>query len=185
MAAVTVHSDFRAQEEEVCHYFHLFPVCLCAMILVFWMLSFKPAFSLASFTLIKRLFSSSLLSAIKSGIIHISEVVDVSPAYLDSILQLIQPGISHDVLSLFVKQTGWQQTALSYSFLNPEPISCSIQGSNCCFMTCIQVSQKTGKMIWYSHLSKSFPQFVMIHTVKGFSVVDGNRYFPEIPLLSL
>ena len=27
-------------------------------------------------------------------------------------------------------------------------------------------------MVWYSHLSKSFPQFVMIHTVKGFSVVD-------------
>ena len=38
---------------------------LHAMILVIWMLSFKPAFSLSSFTLIKRLFSSSLLSAIK------------------------------------------------------------------------------------------------------------------------
>ena len=70
-------------------------------------------------------------------------------------------------------------------FLYPEPISCSIQHSSCCFLTCIQVSQKTGKMIWYSHLSKSFSQFVMIHTVNGFSVVDGNRYFPEIPLLSL
>ena len=52
-------------------------------------------------------------------------------------------------------------------FFNPEPISCSIQGSNCCFSTCIQVSQKTGKLVWYSHLSKSFPQF-MIHTVIGF-----------------
>ena len=57
-------------------------------------------------------------------------------------------------------------------FFNPEPISCSIQGSNCCFLTCIQVSQETGKMLWYSHLSKSFPQFVMIHTVKGFSIAD-------------
>ena len=27
-------------------------------------------------------------------------------------------------------------------------------------------------MVWYAHLSKSFPQFVMIHTVKGFSVID-------------
>ena len=62
-------------------------------------------------------------------------------------------------------------TALSY-FLNLEPISCSIQGSNCCFLTCIQVSQVTGKMVWYSCLSKSFSQFVMIHTVKGFSVVN-------------
>ena len=65
-----------------------------------------------------------------------------------------------------------KQTALPYSFLDLEPISYSIQGSNCCFLTCIQVSQETGKMVWYSHLSKSFPQFVMIHTVKGFSVVD-------------
>ena len=38
-------------------------------------------------------------------------------------------------------------------------------------MTHIQVSQETGKMVCYSHLSKSFPQFVMIHTVKGFSEV--------------
>ena len=63
------------------------------------------------------------------------------------------------------------QTALSYSFLNLEPVSCSIQGSNCCFLT-IQVSQETGKMVWYLHLFKSFPQFIMIHTVKGFDIVD-------------
>ena len=44
--------------------------------------------------------------------------------------------------------------------------------SNCCFLTCIQVSQETGKMVWYSYLFKSFPQFVMIHMVKGFSVVN-------------
>ena len=47
-----------------------------------------------------------------------------------------------------------------------------IQGSNCCFLTRMQVSQETGKMVWYSHLFKSFPQFVMIHTVKGFGVVN-------------
>ena len=39
-------------------------------------------------------------------------------------------------------------------------------------MTHIQISQKTGKMVWYSHLSKGFPHFVMIHTVKGLSVVN-------------
>ena len=61
MAAVTIHSDFGAQENKICHCFHFF--CLfChkllesdAMILVFSILSFKPAFSLPSFTLIKRL----------------------------------------------------------------------------------------------------------------------------------
>ena len=65
MAAVTNLSDFRAQEEEICHCFHLFPsIChevmgLDAMILVSLILSFKPTLSLSSFTLIKRLFSSS------------------------------------------------------------------------------------------------------------------------------
>ena len=72
-----------------------------AMILVFIMFSFKLALSLSSFTLIKRHFNSSLLSAI-----YISEVVDVSPAYLDSSLLLIHPGISHNVLSVQIKQTG-------------------------------------------------------------------------------
>ena len=56
--------------------------------------------------------------------------------------------------------------------LSLEPTSCSIQGSNCCFLTSMQVSQETGKMVWYSHLFKSFPQFVKIHTIKGFSRVD-------------
>ena len=40
--------------------------------------------------------------------------------------------------------------------------------SNCCFLTCIQVSQKAGQVVWYSHLFQNFPQFVVIHTVKGF-----------------
>ena len=39
-------------------------------------------------------------------------------------------------------------------------------------LTCIQVSQETGKTVWYSHLSKNFLQFVVIHIVKGFSVVN-------------
>ena len=47
-----------------------------------------------------------------------------------------------------------------------------MSGSNCCFWTHIQVSQKTGKVVWYSHLLKYFPQFVVIHIVKGFSIVD-------------
>ena len=71
MAAVTICSDFGAQENKVCYCFHCFP-SICheemgsnAMILVFWMLSYKPTFSLFSFTFFKRLFSSSLLSAIR------------------------------------------------------------------------------------------------------------------------
>ena len=44
--------------------------------------------------------------------------------------------------------------------------------SNCCLLTWIQVLQEEGKVVWYSHLFKNFPQLVVIHTVKGFSVVN-------------
>ena len=47
-----------------------------------------------------------------------------------------------------------------------------MSGSNCCFLTCIQVSQETGKVVWYSHLFKNFPQFVVIHAIKSFSIVN-------------
>ena len=57
---------------------------LDAMIFVVWMLSFKPAFSLSSFTFIMRLFSSFSLSAINGGVICVSEVIDISPCNLDS-----------------------------------------------------------------------------------------------------
>ena len=57
------------------------------------------------------------------------------------------------------------------SFPNLEPVCCSMSGSNCWYSTCIQVSQKIGKVVWYSHLFKNFPQFVVIHTVKCLSIV--------------
>ena len=43
---------------------------------------------------------------------------------------------------------------------------------NCCLLTCIQVSQETGQVVCYSHLLKNFPQFIVIHTVKGFGIVN-------------
>ena len=53
-----------------------------------------------------------------------------------------------------------------------EPVCCSMSSSNCCFLTCIQISQEADQVVWYSHLLKNFPQFVIIHTVKGFGVVN-------------
>ena len=47
-----------------------------------------------------------------------------------------------------------------------------MSSSNCWFFTCIHVSQEAGEVIWYSHLFKNFPQFVVIHTVKGFGIVN-------------
>ena len=59
-----------------------------------------------------------------------------------------------------------------YSFPNFEVVHCFISSSNHCFLTCIQISQEAGKLVCYSHLLKNFPQFAVIHTVKGFSVVN-------------
>ena len=59
-----------------------------------------------------------------------------------------------------------------YYFPNIEPVCCSISSSICCFLTCIQVPQEAGKVVWYSHFFKSFPEFVMIHTVRVISIVN-------------
>ena len=83
MAAITICSDFRAQENKICHCFHCFPIYFPwsdgtgCHILLFWMLTFKPAFSLFSFTFIRRFFSS--LSAIRV----------VSSAYLRLLIFLL------------------------------------------------------------------------------------------------
>ena len=57
----------------------------------------------------------------------------------------------------------------SFSYL--EPVCCSMSSSNCCFLTCIQISQEADHVVWYSHLFQNFPQFSVIHTVKGFGIV--------------
>ena len=59
-----------------------------------------------------------------------------------------------------------------YSFPYLEPVCCSRSSSNCGFLTHIQISQEEGQVVWYSHLFKNFPQFVVIHTVKGFGLVN-------------
>ena len=73
------------------------------------------------------------------------------------------------------------RVSLACSF--PPSVPCSMPGSNCCFLTCIQVLHMYGekpyrlggvlsKVVWYSHLFNNFPQFVLIHTVKCFSIVS-------------
>ena len=74
----------------------------------------------------------------------------------------------------------WQYTTLMYSFPNLEPVCCSMSSSNCCFLTCIQISQEAGQVVWYSHLLKNFLQFVVIHTVKGFDIVNKADVFLEL-----
>ena len=59
-----------------------------------------------------------------------------------------------------------------YSFSYLEPVCCFMSSSNCCFLTCIQISQEAGQVVWYSHLFQNFPQLIVIHTVKGFGIVN-------------
>ena len=125
-----------------------------AVILVLWMLSFKQAFLLSYFTFIKSLFISPFAFHHKGGVICIPEVIDISPDNFDSSLCFIRPSILHDVLCISVKKAWWQYTALMYSFPNFEPVCCSMSGYNCCFLTCIQVSQEAGQVVWYSYLKE-------------------------------
>ena len=59
-----------------------------------------------------------------------------------------------------------------YSFSYLEPVCCSMSSSNCCFLTCIKISQGASQVVWYAHLFQNFPQFIVIHTVKGFGIVN-------------
>ena len=61
---------------------------------------------------------------------------------------------------------------MTFLFPDLELVCFSMSSSNCCFLTCIQISQEEGQVVWYSHLLKNFPQFIVIHTVKSFGIVN-------------
>ena len=50
-----------------------------------------------------------------------------------------------------------------------------MSSSNCCFLTCMQISQEAGQVVWYSHLFQNFPEFVVVHTVKGFGIINNSE----------
>ena len=141
---------------------------LDAMILVFWMLSFKPTFSLFSFTFIKRLFSFSLLSAIRV----------VSSAYLRLLLFLLAILIPACVSSSpafhmmhFAYNLNKQGDNIQpwHTLPDLEPVCCCMSSSNCHFLACIQISQEAGKVERYSHLLKNFPVCCDTHSQRLWS----------------
>ena len=147
------------------------------------MLNLKPAFSLSAFTFIKRLFSSSsLYTTRKCYYLHIWGYWKWCYLHIwgywyfsqQSWFQLVLHPAWH--FTWCTLHTSWisrgQDTALMYSFPNLESVHCSMSGSNCCFLTCIQIPQEAGQVVWHSHLLKSFPQFVGIDTVKDFGIVS-------------
>ena len=175
MAAFTVHSAFGAQENKVCPWFHCFPIYLpwsdwtgCGD-LSFWMLSFKPAFTLSSFTF-KRVFSSSLLSAIRV----------VSSAYLRLLIFLlailIPPCVSsspafHMMQPAYKlnKQTEKiQPWCIPFPILNQSVVPCQVLT-----VASWPVYRFLRRKVRWSGIPISWRifQFVLIHTVKGFGLV--------------
>ena len=69
-------------------------------------------------------------------------------------------------------ELNWTIYSLDVLLSGLEPLRCSMSSSNCCFFTCIQISQEAGQVIWYSYLFQNFPQFVVIHTFKGLGIVS-------------
>ena len=142
-----------------------------AMIFVFWMLSFKPTFSLSSFTFIKKLFSSSSLSAIRV----VPSVYLRLLIFLPAILIPACASSSPAFLMMYSAYT-FRQGDNIQPWCTPFPIW-SQSVVPCPVLTvaswpAYKVSQETSQMVWYSHLFKNFPQFIVIHTVKGFGIVN-------------
>ena len=71
-----------------------------------------------------------------------------------------------------LNKQGGNNTVLMYSFSYLEPVCCSMSSSNCCSVPCIQVSQESSQVVWYSHLFQNCPQFIVTHTIKGFGIVN-------------
>ena len=152
MAAVTIHSDLGAQENKVCHCFQCFPIYLpwsdglVAMILAFWMLSFKPVSSLSSFTFINELFSFSPLFAIRV-------VSSANWRLLIFLPAILIPACDSPSLVFCVMYSAYNLNKESSNIYpdillsNFEPVHCSMSGSNYCFSTSIHVSQEAGKVV--------------------------------------
>ena len=119
-----------------------------AMIVVSWMMSFKPTFLLSSFNFIKKLFSSSLFYAIQV----------VSSAYLRLLIFLLAiliPACVSSSPAFFMMYSAyklskqrWRYAALTYSFPYLEPVCCSMSISKCCSLNSIQFFQKACQVGW-------------------------------------
>ena len=174
MATVTICSDFGAPENKVWHCFHCFPILLpwsdgtrCHDVSFLNVKLLNQLFILL-LHFHQEAFSSPLLSAIRV----------VPSAYLSLLIFLLAILIpacasSSPVFLMMYSAYKLNKVAIySFFFPNFESVFYSLSGSNCCFLTYIQVSQEAGQVVWYSHLLRNFPHFVLLHTAKGFSIVN-------------
>ena len=140
-----------------------------AMILVFWMLSFKPTFQLSSFTFIKRLFSSSL-SAIRVVSSAYLRLLIFLPAILITAYASFSLAfcLMYSACKLNKQGDNIQPWRTPFPIWNQSVILCPVLT----VASCIQISQEAGKVVWCSHFFQNFPQFIVRHTVKGFGIVN-------------
>ena len=155
MASFTNCSDFRAPQEKSA-------TVSTVLILVFWMFSFKPTFSLSSFTFIKRLFSSSSLSAIRV----------VSSAYLTLLiflLEILMPACAssspvflmmYSAHKLNKQGDNIQPWYTPFSIWNQSVLPCSVL-----IVACWPTYRYLKRQVRCSHILKNLPQFIVIHMI--------------------
>ena len=176
MDAFTICSDFGAQENKVSHCFHCFPIYLLwtdgtrCHDLSFWMLSFKPAFTLSSFTF-KRVFSSSLLSAIRVALYAYLRLLKFLPATLIPACVSSSPAfhMMYSTYKLNKQGDNIQPWCTPFPILNQSVVPCLVLT-----VASWPAYRFLRRQVRWSviPISKNFLQFVVIHIVKGFSVVN-------------
>ena len=144
---------------------------LFAMIFVFWMLSFKPTFSLSSFTFINRLFSSSSLSAIEVVASAYLRLLILLPAILIPAYDFSSPAflMMYSAYKLSNQGDNAQPCCTRFPIWNQSVVPCSVL-IVASWPAYRFMHQEADKLVWYSHLFKNFPQFVGIYTVKDFGI---------------
>ena len=149
---------------------------LDAVIFIFWMLSFKSAFSLSFFTLIKKLDQFLFAFCHWGGVISISEIIDISPSSHDFSMGFIQPSISHDACKLIKQGDSIQPWRTPFWILNHSVVSCPVL--TVAFFPAYRFLRR---WVRWSHIPISFRifQFIVIHTVNEAEV----DVFLELPCL--
>ena len=125
------------------------------------------------FTFLKRLFSSSSLSAIRVVSSAYLRLLIFLPAILIPACASFSPTfcMMYSAYKLNKQGDNMHPRCIPFPIWNQSVIPCPVLTGASCFLTCIQVSQEAGKVVWYSHLFKNFSQFFVNHTVKGASLV--------------
>ena len=149
-----------------------------SLVFVFWMLSYKPTFSLSSFTFIKRLFSSSSLSAMRVVLLAYLRLLIFLPAILIPVCASSSPDFLMMYSAYMLNKQGdnIQLWCTPFPIWNQSVVPCPVLT----VASFHDFSQEVGYVVWYSYLFQNFSQFIVIHIVKGFGIVNKADLFLEL-----